>query len=246
MRAFVSILRRELLVHFATPLAWISMTAFSVLQGIHFYLLVYHLASTSEPQVGDPVGAFFGQTVLVYLPLLFICPLLTMRTFAEERRMGTMELLHSAPIGTSAIVLGKYFAALFVYISLWVPTLAYMLVLERWTNLDWHVVASSYLGVALVGAGYVSVGVLASSISSSQLTAAVLSSAFLLGLFMLGLGAFILDDGRLRDVCSHISLWAQMNDFSKGLIATDHVAWSLTLAAAPLLFTIRVVEGWRT
>ena len=81
------IFKRELFSLFVTPLAWVLGTAFLLLQGMHFYLIVSHFAAQSEIAAdAGPVETFFGQTVLLYLPLLFVCPVLTMGLFAEERR----------------------------------------------------------------------------------------------------------------------------------------------------------------
>ena len=106
------IFKRELFSLFVTPLAWVLGTAFLLLQGMHFYLIVSHFAAQSEIAAdAGPVETFFGQTVLLYLPLLFVCPVLTMRLFAEERRAGTVEVLMTAPVTHVEVVLSKFFAA---------------------------------------------------------------------------------------------------------------------------------------
>ena len=92
MRGFWPIFKRELFSLFVTPLAWVLLTAFLLVQGLHFFLIVTHFANQADLSVDSgPVQSFFGQTILPYLPLLLICPLLTMRLFAEERRTGTIE-----------------------------------------------------------------------------------------------------------------------------------------------------------
>ena len=96
MKGFWPIYKRELFALFVTPLAWVLITAFLVVQGIHFAILVTQFAGQADLTEGGPIPAFFGKTMLLYLPLLFICPLLTMRLFAEERRSGTIEALLTA------------------------------------------------------------------------------------------------------------------------------------------------------
>ena len=106
MRAFWPLLKRELFAFFVTPLAWVLICVFLVVQGMHFYLLVDHFASQTEIASDQTlVQAFFGNTVILYLVILLLLPPMTMRLFAEERRSGTIESLMTAPVSSAAIVL---------------------------------------------------------------------------------------------------------------------------------------------
>src|SRR6185436_8575796 len=127
-------------------------------------------AGQTEPSADTgPVQVFFGQTILVYLPLLFVCPLLTMRLFAEERRSGTIEALLTAPVGAAGVVLAKYAAALVTYVAMWAPTLLYVRLIQQTGDVDWRVVGSSYLAVVAIGAGYLAIGTMTSALTKSQL-----------------------------------------------------------------------------
>jgi len=243
---FWPIFKRELFSLFVTPLAWVLIAAFLILQGIHFSLIVTHYANQIDVGADSgPVQAFFGQTILLYLPLLFICPLLTMRLFAEERRSGTIEALLTAPVSAVGVVLAKYLSTLVVYIAMWVPTISYMIVIDQSGEIDWAVVGTSYIAVLTVGAGYLSIGTMASAMTRSQFLAAVLAALAIIGLFMLGIGQFIFDPGPMRDFCSHVSVWSQMADFSKGIIDLRRLVFSGTLIVVPLFITVRAVEAWR-
>ncbi|MGH7285898.1 MAG: ABC transporter permease, partial [Polyangiaceae bacterium] len=151
MKAFWPIFKRELFAFFVTPLAWVLITAFLILQGMHFYLLIDHFAGVDVATDQTPVQAFFGDTVILYLILFLLVPPMTMRLFAEERRSGTIETLMTAPVSAFAVVLAKYLSALTTYIAMWAPTLLYLLILQRTGSIDWKAAASSYLGVLLVG-----------------------------------------------------------------------------------------------
>jgi ABC-2 type transport system permease protein len=246
MRGFWPIFKRELFSLFVTPMAWVVTSAFLLLQGMHFYLIVSHFASQPELSAdAGPVETFFGQTVLLYLPLLFVCPVLTMRLFAEERRSGTIEPLLTAPVGTAAVVLGKYAAVLATYAVMWCPTLLFMVLIDESGTVDWQVVAACYLAVLAVGAGCLSIGTLTSTLTKSQLTAAILSAATILGLFMFGIGQFVFEEGLARDVSGHISVWAQMNDFSRGIVDSRRLVFDASLIALPLFVAIRAVDAWR-
>lgn len=246
MRGFWPIFKRELFSLFVTPIAWVLITAFLVMQGLHFFLIVSHFANQADLAAdAGPVQSFFGQTMLLYLPLLFVCPVLTMRLFAEERRSGTIEALLTAPVGTAGVVLAKYAAALTTYLAMWAPTLLYVVLLQQSGEVDWRVVGSSYLAVALVGAGYLSIGTMTSAMTSSQLLAAILSAMAIVVLFMLGIGEFIFAEGPLHELCAYVSVWTHMNDFSRGIVDLRRLVFHGTVIMLPLFVTARAVDAWR-
>ena len=245
MKGFWPIFKRELFALFVTPLAWVLITTFLMVQGIHFFILVSQYAGDVGLGEGGPVQAFFGKTILLYLPLIFVCPLLTMRLFAEERRSGTIEALLTAPVGAVGVTLAKYAAALVTYVSMWAPTLLYVVLIGKTGTVDWRVVGASYLGVFGVGAGYLAIGTMTSALTSSQLTAAVLSAMTLIFLFMVGLGEFVADSGPVHDLCAYVSVWSQMNDFSQGIVDLRRLVFDGTLVVVPLFIAVRAVDSWR-
>jgi ABC-2 type transport system permease protein len=247
MRSFWPIFKRELFAFFVTPLAWVLIVVFLVVQGMHFFLLVDHFSRTADVS-GDetPLSAFFGNTVLLYLVLLVLVPPMTMRLFAEERRSGTIETLMTAPVSSAAVVLAKYAAVLLTYVVMWAPTALYLVILGRTGNLDWHAAATSYLGVLLVGAGYLSLGLCASALTRSQFLAMVWTALVLLVLFILGVGEFVTSEGTsLHEICAYVSVWAHMNDFASGLVDTRRLVFYGTLTVLPLFVATRAVEAWR-
>ncbi len=105
---------------------------------------------------------------------------------------------------------------------------------------------AAYLGVGLVGAGYLSVGLLMSAVTDSQFLALVLTALVILALFLLGIGEFVARDGTLlQAICSHVSVWAQMNDFASGIVDSRRLVFDATLIVFPLFVTTRVVDSWR-
>jgi ABC-2 type transport system permease protein len=247
MRSFWPIYKRELFGFFVTPLAWVLITAFLLVQGMHFFLLVDHFATAGQGGADQtPLQAFFGNTILLYLVLFLLVPPMTMRTFAEERRSGTIETLMTAPVSSVAVVLAKYLAVLTTYVAMWAPTVLYLVILRRTGEIDWGVAASAYLGVFLVGAGYLALGTLMSAITTSQFLALVLTALVILGLFILGVGEFVAREGTLmKDICSHVSVWAHMNDFAAGIVDSRRLVFYGTLVVLPLFVTVRAVDAWR-
>jgi ABC-2 type transport system permease protein len=246
VRALWPIYKRELFAFFVTPLAWVLIAVFLILQGLNFYWIIDTFATRAEASDQTPLQAFFGNTVLLYLVLFLLVPPMTMRLFSEERRSGTIEPLMTAPVSSAAVVLAKYAAVVTTYLAMWLPTLLYLVILKRAGDVDLKAAAAAYLGVALVGAGYLSIGLLMSAATDSQFLALVLTALVILALFLLGIGEFVARDGTLlQAVCSHVSVWAQMNDFASGIVDTRRLVFDATLIVFPLFVTTRVVDSWR-
>lgn len=246
MRGFLPVFKRELFAYFVTPLAYVLILAFVFWQGLHFYLLVRSFAQTAEASIDQgPVQAFFGGDVFYYLPLILICPAITMRLFAEERRSGTIESLLTTPVSAPGVVLAKFAAAMVAYCAMWLPTLLYVIIMRRAGDIDWRVVGTSYLGVFGVGAQYIALGTMMSAVAKTQLIALILSAVLILGIFLLGIGEFVLDEGPARELCAYVSVWSQMGELSKGIVDSRRLLLDGTLIVLPLFVTTRLVEAWR-
>lgn len=246
MSGLVAIYRREMLSLWVTPLAWVLLVVFLFIQGFSFYTIVVHIASTATASIDNgPVQAYFGQSIFLLVSLLLVCPALTMRLFAEERRSGTIESLLTAPVTPAGVVTGKYLAVVTTYVLMWAPTVLYILILRNTGQVDWRVVGSSYLGVFGIGAGYLAVGTLMSAMSKSQLTALILTIMVQFGLFILGIGEYIFEPGTLRELSSHVSVLTQMDEMSRGVVDLRRLVFDGTLSVLPLFVTVRVVDSWR-
>jgi ABC-2 type transport system permease protein len=243
--AFLAILRRELLSFWVSPLAWVLLVVFLLLQGLSFHLTVQHFAHFTTLAVDyGPIQGYFGSP-FIPLSLLLLCPALPMRLFAEERRTGTIDGLLSAPASATAIVLGKYLATLVTYVALWLPTLLYVVILRNVSQIDWAVVASSYLGVVAVGASYLGLGTLASAMANSQLTALLLTLLVVFGMFLFGVGERIFDAGPLLEVSQHVSVLSQIEELSRGIIDLRRLFFDSSIVALSLFVTVRLVDAWR-
>ena len=246
MSGALAIFRRELLGLWVTPLAWVMLVVFLLIQGLSFYSIVVHVSSMTSASIDSgPVQAYFGQSIFLLVSLLLVCPALTMRVFAEERKSGTIEALLTAPVTPLGVVLGKYLATLATYVAMWLPTLLYILILRNTGQVDWRVVGSSYLGVLGVGAGYLAVGTLMSAMTKSQLTAFVLTMLVIFGLFILGIGEYVFDAGMLRDLSAHVSVLSQMDEMAKGVVDLRRLVFDGSLVVFPLFVTVRVVDSGR-
>ncbi len=248
MMATWAIFKRELLSLWLTPLAWVLLTSFLVLQGGMFYSITVHLSQVGGGMDGSgPIQAYFGQqSLLMALSLLILCPGLTMRTLAEERRTGSIEALLSAPISSSSIVIGKYLGTLVTYLMIWAPTLLYAATLRNTGTIFLPLLASGYLGVILVGAAYLSLGVLMSAMVKSQLLALLLTSSMIFALFILGIGEYIFESEALRSMCGYISLTSTLEETAQGLIDSRRLVFYSSVTVWALFVSGRVVESWKS
>jgi ABC-2 type transport system permease protein len=246
MRKTWAIIRRELIAYFSSPLAYIVMTAFLLMQGYIFYLIVSFLNNPQTPAM-TPLRLFFGGTIFFWLFLLFVVPVITMRLIAEERRSGTIEVLLTSPVNEAQVVAGKFTAALMFYAALWLPTILYVVVLERNSEIDLGPVAAGYVGVLLLGFLFLSVGTLASTMSSNQLVAAIIAFAAMVALFSIGLVEQLVPASMFKASLAHMNLWTQMDDFAKGIVDSRHVIYQLSVGLLFLFLAAKSLEvkKWR-
>jgi len=243
-----TIARRELLNYFYSPLAYVVLTLFLLVQGYSFWIFVQFLAQPNAPH-GAVMQFFFGGTFLFWMFLIFVVSAITMRLVAEERRTGTIETLMTCPVTDVEVVLGKYAGALLFYAFLWLPTVAYVLVLDTYApegqGPELGPVVAGYLGTLLIGATFTAVGLLASTLTRNQIVAAVLAFVFLVLLLLLGVLEIFVTDPEWRDGLRYVNLFSQMEEFGKGIVDTRHVAFHLSLVVFFLFVSVRVLQAKR-
>ena len=244
MRAALSIAKREIVTYFVSPVAYVVTVVWLVWCGLQFYLLAGLFASAPNLSASaSPLSAFFGGSVLFFIPLLVFAPVLTMRLIAEERHTGTLETLLTAPITTADVVIGKYLAALVTWIGLWIPTLMYVWITSRFGRVDLGAVATSYLGVFGIGLYYMAIGLAMSALAKNQIVAALLTFMLLSGLFAVGLLSFLDTFSPYRDALDYISLWGHMQSFSKGIVDTRFLVFDLSVSGLFVYLAWRALDG---
>jgi ABC-2 type transport system permease protein len=244
--AALTIAKREIVTYFVSPVAYVVTTVWLVWCGLQFYLLAGVFASAPNLSASaNPLSAFFGGSVLFFIPLLVFAPVLTMRLIAEERHTGTLESLLTAPITTADVVLGKYLAALVYWLGLWVPTLMYVWITSQFGHIDLGAVAASYLGVLGIGLYYMAIGLAMSALAKNQIVAALLTFMLLSGLFAVGLLSFVDTFAPYRDVIDYMSLWGHMQSFSKGIVDTRYLVFDLSVSGLFVYLAWRALDGRR-
>jgi ABC-2 type transport system permease protein len=250
MRRFLALLGREIRGYFYAPIAYVVLVFFLVLTGFFFYAPVSLL--NGGPAGFTIVAAFFNN-YFFWFGYVLVFPLITMRTFSEEFKLGTIETLMTAPVTDFQVVLSKFLGALFFYVVLWLPSLLYFAVF-RWIARESAANAAgaywgSYLLLLLMGMFYISVGCLASAMTRNQIIAAVISFCAITMLFFSGLlSRFILTfSPALQDVIGYFSAVEHMVGFSKGIIDTRPIVFYLTMTVLMLTVTFQVFQlrKWR-
>jgi ABC-2 type transport system permease protein len=220
------------------------MFFFLIVTGVIFINLVGNLV---DPRVmaPDPALSYFFRSS--WLMLILLAPVLTMRLISEELRSGSIEILMTAPITESQVVAGKYLAALTFYASLWLPTLAYAILIARQSDVDWGPVAAGYLGILGIGALLLAVGTFASATTRSQLVAAMVSVALVFLLFLLGMFEGLLTSEGLKQALSYVNLFDHIDEFSRGIVDTRRLAYYGTGVLFFLFLATRALEDkkWR-
>ena len=254
MRNTLAIADKELRSYFASPIAYILIGFFSLLFGYFFYvfLMIFNQQSQQMMQFGQGGGANINQMMIrglfqnTAVVILFTMPMITMRTYSEEKRSGTIELLLTSPLTDLEIILGKFLGALALYATMLMVTMLYMVMLFKISNPEWRPIAAGYLGLLLMGGCFVSAGLFISSLTKNQIVAGFLTFATFLMFWVVNwIGES--SGPTTRDIVAYLSIVEHFDDFARGIIDTKHVIYYLSFITFGLFLTAKSVdsERWR-
>ena len=254
MRNILAIASKEFRSYFASPIAYILIGLFSLLFGWFFYVFLMAFVQQSEQmmQFGGGGGANVNQMMIrglfqnTAVIILFVMPMITMRTYSEEKRSGTIELLLTSPLTDLEIIIGKFLGALALYGAMLLVTMIYIAILFRIGNPEWRPIVAGYLGLLLMGGCFLSVGLFISSLTKNQIVAGFLTFATFLMFWIINwMGES--SGPTTRDVLNYLSITEHFDDFSRGIIDTKHLVYYLSFITFGLFLTARSVdsERWR-
>ena len=255
MRGLMAVFKKEIIITFSSPIFYAATFVFLVVCGYFFYTsaILYTIRSFQAGQnpflaerlnLSDfVVKPFFGDMAVV---LLFMLPLLTMRSYAEEKKTGTIELLFTYPISDGAALAGKFAASVFTLLAMLLGTLMHLILLQTFAHLDWGLIASGYLGILLVGASFIAVGTFTSSLTENQIIAAVLSFGAFLLFWIIGWAKGFAGP-TLGPILEHLSIVVHLDGFVKGLIDSRDLVFYLLFIFFWLFLTLRFLNTrfWR-
>ena len=254
MRNILAIAQKELRSYFASPIAYIVIGMFIFVYG-YFYAVMFGFfvqAGMQSPPGGQAPALNINQDMLrpviqnMLVVMLFVLPMITMRTYAEEKRSGTIELLLTAPLTDWEIILGKFFGAMALYAAMLAVTLFHIAILFWFGNPEWKPIATTYLGLLLFGGCFISVGLLISSLTKNQIVAFTASFGVFLLLWIIDwMGAFA--GPTVNSVLTYLSVIGHLEDFTKGVLDTTHLIYYLSFISFGLFLTAKSVdmERWR-
>ena len=250
VRNILAIAGKELRSYFASPIAYVIIGLFALLFGFFFYLFLNFFVEESQRAMMG--GGTVNVNERMIRPLLqnaaviilFVMPIITMRTYAEEKRSGTIELLLTSPVTDVQIILGKFLGAMGLFVAMLLVTLIDLAILFLLGNPEWKPIATGYLGLLLMGASIVSIGLLISSRTKNQIVAGVMTFAVVLMLWVIGwMGEA--SGPTAKAVLSFLSITDHMEDFTLGIIDTKHIVYYLSFITFGLFLTAKSVDSER-
>ena len=229
-----AIYKRELRGYFTSPIGYVILAIFYVFASLFFSFLF----QTGTP---DQTQLFSSMFIIV----LVVIPLLTMRVFSEEKRQKTDQLLYTAPVSLTATVLGKYLAALTVFGMAMGITVIFQIIISFYITPDWLVFIGNLLGMLLLGGALIAIGVFISALTESQLVAAVASFAVSMVLWLIDSIASIVSVDGVSKVINWISFNSRYIGFTQGTFDYADMVFFLSFAAFFLFLTVRVLDRKR-
>jgi len=255
MKASLLIARRELGSYFSSPVFYVVTTVFLFIYSFMFFNILefFSFRSFQSAQL-QQAGINLNVNEIVIEPslsnmavtLLFIIPLITMRSFAEEKKTKTFSLLLSSPVHLREIIFGKFLAGLIVT-SVMVLMSAYsVMLLMIWGDPEIGPIVTGYLGILLMCGCYLSIGVFASSLTDNQIIAAVISFGFMFFMWIIGWAASAAGPVA-GQVLEYVALTGHLESFIKGMIDSSDLVYYLSFIFFGLFLTYRTLESrrWR-
>lgn len=234
MKNVWTITRKEFRAYFDSPIAYIFITAFLLLVNF-LYLWTFFVVSQAD------MRPFFGFMPFI---LLFFVPSISMRQWAEERKMGTLEILLTTPVREVDVVLGKFMASMGLLVVMLLLTFNIPLLLGYLGSPDWGVIICGYLGSLLMGASYMAIGLFASSLSENQIVAFIVSIAICTMMLILGEWFFLmLVPDIFVPVFDYLGLGTHFESMGRGVVDSRDIVYYLSVIGVFLYLNVNTVEN---
>ncbi len=229
-----AIFRREMSNYFTSPLAYVFLAVFYFFSGLFFHYVLY-LGTTDITYV-------FSNLFIV---LILIIPLLTMRLLSEEKKQKTDQLLLTSPVSLTGLVMGKFLAALCMYAIALSVTVVYAVIIAGYATPQWMVVVGNIFGAFILGAALISIGLFVSALTESQMVAAIGSFAVMMLILMIDNVAGMFSNATVASVISSLSFLSRYNDMTTGILSVSSVLFFVSAVAIFNFLTVRVLEKRR-
>ena len=241
---WLTIMKRELKSYFTSLIAYVIIAIFLIISGYFFYtnLVMFVMFVGTDVKLGIWQHTFYDMRFVT----LSLLPLLTMRLFAEEKKLGTIELLYTSPLRDLDIIMGKYLACLAVYVLMLALTLLYPVLLAIVFSIEIGPLVAGYSGLLLLGAACIACGIFLSSLTENQIVAAISTVGVLLFMWLIDWNEGIAGTQAVI-VIHQVSLSEHFLNFIKGVIDIDDVVYYLSFIFLFLYLTRCSLEtrNWR-
>lgn len=259
MNRIIAIFKRELASYFRSPMGYVLFAIFMAISGLYFGIYAMN---------GQAYISYELSFVESYLFFLLI-PIMTMRTFAEDRKNGTEVLLYTSPASTLEIVVGKYLASLSLFLMISATTLIHVLLVVGFGGRIDIGVLGSYIGYIFIGAAFIAIGVFASALTENQIIAAVISFVILMSLMLIDAIASLVGDGlasvvntlnfagwlsdtqidgfgtAITDGLNWLNPYSRLDNFTAGIFEISPIIFFVSIIAVFLFLTNRIIEKRR-
>lgn len=231
-----AIFKREIKGYFTGVMGYVFLVMFLAVAGIAF-------CATTLFAMSSDVTSYF--TIMIFLSAIML-PILTMKSFSEEKKGKTEQLLLTAPVSITAMVIGKFLAAYAIFAAATLFSTLYFLILLPYAVLNMAMLLGNMLALLMVGLVFIAVGIFASSLTENQLSAAVGSIGIILAFLIVGLlGAYFPQDYWFRFVLDALSVFTRYEYFSYGYFDLATVVYYFSVCAVFLYLTIRTFDRRR-
>lgn len=230
-----AIFKHDLKAYFTSPLGYVFLMAFLLVINIYFFAVCLYRASNSLTNV-------FG--FMMYM-LIFMIPILTMRTFSEEYKLKTDQLLLTSPVSPSGIVLGKFFSSMMVFAIGLAFTLIDVVVIAAAGTLNVATTVGNYIAIFAVAACYISIGVFISSLTENQLVSCIATLGAFLALYLVDFTYDLLNATWVKNLIYWFSIFRRYNSFSTGIFSISDLFYYVSIAVVFIFLTVRVLEKKR-
>lgn len=230
-----AILKRELSSYFSSAVAYVVMAVYFFFSGMFFYIICVESDSASLSYV-------LGNMFMI---ILFVIPIITMKTFSEEKRQRTDQALLTSPASLFEIVMGKFLGAFVLYALCSLIFLVYAVVISFFTTPQWSVVLCTELGLLLLGAALIAINVFISSLTESMIIAAVAGMGIGLLIYMLNSFSNYVTITWISNLITKIDFLTYYTGKENNISNVEHTVCKVSVAGLFLFFTSRVLEKKR-
>lgn len=231
----IAIYKRELNSYFTTPIGYAFVAIFLAISGALF-------AATTLFQMTNETSEYFSYMLFMYVLLM---PLLTMKSFSEERKTRTEQLLLTAPVSLFGMVGAKFLAAATMFVGCQGVGALALLILGRYSDVKVGIALASLLGLVLVGLTFLAVGLFVSALTENQLAAAVGTVGILLAFLLISFINQYINVYWIRFTLNCLSMWSRFQNFLQGTLDLAALFYYLSMTAVFLFLTVRIYDKRR-